>query len=101
RNAVIPNGPTAAVVRANTMIRSAIGALVMKVLRPFTTYPSSRARAVHAIANTSEPASGSVAAWQPIASPEHSRGSHRDCCSLEPNSVSGITLVHRWALIEK
>ena len=74
--AVIPHRPRAGSVVANTMTTSATGASVTHAFTPSScSRPSSSGRAVVVMAATSDPASGSDMANDPIASPLHRSGS--------------------------
>ena len=71
-------------VRTAVVTKSARTPLVMNVLVPLTRSPSSTRRAVVRSAETSEPASGSVIASDPMSSPARVGRTHRSTCSGVP-----------------
>jgi hypothetical protein len=72
--AVTPRKPLLGSVVAKATKTSAIGALVTKVLLPFSTQPSPRRTAVVERLIASEPEPGSLMPCAPIHSPLHRRG---------------------------
>jgi hypothetical protein len=72
--------------RAKTMNTSAIGALVMYRLDPFSTHVSPSRSALVVSVDGSEPASVSVRANDAVSSPLASFGSHSFFCSSVPPS---------------
>ena len=89
RNTAIP-GPASSAgrVRANTMNRSATGALVMYCLDPSITHDALSRIALVFSPDGLEPAPGSVSAKDATTSPEAMGSSHRLFCSSVPNPTS-------------
>ena len=83
-NVVIPRCPPSGSVFAPTTRTSARPALVMYILRPSSTQPSSVRRARAVMPATSEPAPGSVTAIAAMASPAASAATQRSCWSVVP-----------------
>lgn len=83
-NALIPWEPGPSV-RANTMNRLAYPPAEIHILRPLITYePSASRRPCVFKPATSDPASGSVNAYEPNRSPDAIRGSQVRFCSSVP-----------------
>ena len=75
---------------------SATGPLVMKVLVPLSRQPPSTRSARVRMLITSEPASGSVIARQPISEPSIRPGSQRSFCSALPWRAIRPTTMSAW-----
>ena len=88
--------PAAGSVTAITIATPAILPDVMNCLAPFSRHPPSMRVAVVRIAAASDPASLSVKAKAPIASPDTSRGSQRACCAALPSLSRPETMIEFW-----
>src|SRR5258706_2696429 len=100
RNAVTPFAPRVGSRFAKTIVTSALGALLLNVFEPFSTYlsPLRSARVFKLYA--SEPDPGSVMACRP--KPPLTRpGRYLRFCSSVPNDQIGISELHMCALMEK
>ena len=83
-NALMPRAPGASSVRAKTTYWCAMPPLEIQVFSPSSTYASPSSRAAHAIAATSDPASGSDSANAAIVRPLATSGRKRARCSGVP-----------------
>src|SRR6266581_7067106 len=101
RKALIPFGPRVLSTVAKTTSRSATGPLVTKILLPLRKYLEPFLTAVVARLNASEPLLGSLMALPPMSVPLQRPGKYFFFCASVPLERTGITAVHRCALMEK